>query len=98
MISRIQYRRKGADGVITLKDSVGIANAFQLKEVLIQAFSDEKATTVRINVDADGRLDTAIIQLMICFKRDLNQKGRTFQIVSPPQSTILNSARLGGLL
>lgn len=85
-------KRKSAEAVIVLKDSVGIEQASSVKKQLTDAFKAKDTVVVDISGIVD--MDTSIIQLILSAGKDAESKEKKFYVKGPIPEDIQNLLNL----
>ncbi|MGN0739679.1 MAG: lipid asymmetry maintenance protein MlaB [Treponema sp.] len=71
-------RRKSADSIIVLQDSVGIEQASSIKKQFVDSIKKNKTTFVDVSKITD--IDSSIIQLILAAKKEADSLQKEFFI------------------
>lgn len=77
------YKRRGAEGTLTLRGSVDIFEAQDMLATVRRALADTKALSFCANLTEVERLDLSSLQILVALRRELEDAGRTMPIKQP---------------
>ena len=80
------YRRRGAQGTLSLRGIVDIFEAGALHAAARQAASDSRAETIRVNLAEVERLDLSAVQILAALRMKTEQNGRAWIAENIPAS------------
>ncbi len=93
--SGVQYRRQKTTGILTLTGIVDIFEAASLHASAMNALTDTKATTVRLDLTHAERLDLTALQILLTLRAALEESGRTLTVSEMPASLETATNRVG---
>ncbi len=80
------YRRRGAQGTLSLRGVVDIFEAGVLHAAVQQAASDRRVETIRVNLAEVERLDLSAVQLLAALRAHVEQDSRALVAENVPAS------------
>ncbi len=93
--SSIQYGYRQQKGTLSLRGTLGVAEAHELKQTLLRAVNDSRAREFRVHLSQVDQMDLSVLQLMLAFRNACCSGGRTFTVVEMPSALQAALSQMG---